>query len=154
MRAAYPEVSVRTVLVVAMFWSFPALAQDEKALAAAHDLVEVMRVEQQIQATIDPLLDQQIAANPDLAPVQDVMRAFFTKYFTADEIRPRLAQLYAEHFTASELKVMTKFYRTSAGQKLIDKEVELTAASGEIGRQIVLDHQDELQRMVMEKLRP
>lgn len=144
---------MRLFVVVAMLLgSVPAFAQDQKTLDAAADLVMLMKLDEQIAATVDPLISEQVAANPQLVPVEGVMREFFLKYFTAEEIRPRLTEVYAKHFDVKELKAMTKFYKTPTGKKLLAVEPALTVEAGQVGRQIVLDHQAELMQMVMAKL--
>ena len=56
--------------------------------------------------------------------------------FKWDEVRPKLAKLYADTFTEAELKVIDAFYETPAGQKAVAKlpalmqEGSLIAMSG------------------------
>jgi hypothetical protein len=59
----------------------PAQAQDAHQ-AAAEELLRLLQLDTMTDQMIDTMLKAQIQQNPDLAKVQDVMRAFLTKYIS------------------------------------------------------------------------
>ncbi len=120
-------------------------------VAAANELLGIMEVEQLMQASAASMLEMQIRAQPVLAPFRDVMMEWTRKYVSMDVMGARLASVYAESFTESELRDLIAFYRTPTGQKLARLQPELTRRGAEIGQQVAQEHQGELEQMIRKR---
>ncbi len=97
------------------------------------------------------VLDEQIRANPQIAPARDVMEAFFRKYMGWEAIEPELKKLYMQSFTKEEINAMIVFYRTPAGKKAATLTPVLMERGAEMGRRMVQKHLPELATMIEEK---
>jgi hypothetical protein len=115
---------------------------------AAEDLLVAASMEEVFTRTIDQALDAQIAANPQLAELKPVMKAFFDKHMSWAALKPDMVKLYTESFTEEELKDITKFYQTPSGKKMALTTPDLMAKGAAIGQAKVQAHMPELQQMV------
>jgi hypothetical protein len=120
-------------------------------VAAATELLEIMEVERLMQASATSMLEMQVRAQPVLAPFRDVMMEWMRKYVTMEVMGARLASVYAESFTESELRDLIAFYRTPTGQKLARLQPELTQRGAEVGQQVAQEHQAELEQMIRKR---
>jgi hypothetical protein len=127
-------------------------AQSPGAVRAAEELLAVMEMDRLLRESAMAGLDAQIAMNPALAPYRDVMERFVTKVLTWDAMRPNVVQLYAETFTEAELRAITAFYRTPAGQKSVRAMPELMRRGAEIGDAILQAHAAELEAMLLQRM--
>lgn len=116
-------------------------------------LFETIHLKEVYEETIPKELDKQIAANPNLAVLRPTMEEFFNKYMGWRSIGPELKKLYMEKFSKEEIDAMIVFYRTPVGQKSARLTSEIMAKSGEIGQKMVNDNIQELQAMMVERLR-
>jgi hypothetical protein len=62
--------------------------------------------------------------------IQADARTFFTQNFKWDEVKPKLAKLYAGAFTEAELRELDAFYASPTGQKAVAKMPSLTQEGG------------------------
>lgn len=123
---------------------------DEQAEEQALRLFEIMNMEQIMSESITQMLDIQTQQNPDLANYRPVMLEFFAKYMSFESIKPEMAALYADAFTADELKDLIAFHQTPTGQKSIDIMPRLMREGANIGAVRVQENIGELQRMMAE----
>lgn len=137
-------VAFALLLSVAVF----AGGSEKKAL----ELLGVMDMEATLNATIDNMMDIQMQQNPQLAQFEDVMRAFFAKYFSYDSLKDDLAAIYADAFSKKELDDLIAFYKTETGKKTIKVLPELQQKGAMLGMERVTEHQAELQMMLMEAM--
>jgi uncharacterized protein len=130
----------------------PATAQvagiSEDHRAAVVELLEVMRTEQTMQASVGTMMNLMLQQAPQLAEVRSALEAFFAKYFTWDELQEPLVALYATTFAEAEVRDLVAFYRTPTGMKLVEAMPLLTQKSAEIGQQQIQRHLPELQEML------
>lgn len=138
-----------------VFAGAPSVAwADEKShRAAAEDLLKAANTEQALQAAIDQTLAIQLKANPQLAPVKDVMKKFFAKHLGYSALKDDLIKIHMEEFTEAELKEIAAFYRTPTGKKAADKLPALMQKGAELGMKRVQENADELRRMIEEALK-
>jgi hypothetical protein len=122
---------------------------DAARIAAAHELVEVMHVQAALDRSMESMLRMQTEQNPGMAQFAGIMRAFFAKYVTWSVLRDGYAQIYADMFTAPELRELIAFYRSPVGQKVATSTPELTERSSALGRDAVQAHLPELQAQMM-----
>ena len=119
-------------------------------VAAAHDLLDAMKLRTTLVQMVNSMLDQQVAANPQIAPYKQIMSDFMKKHMSFDTLKPEFARLYAEEFTEPELKELAAFYRTPTGAKMANKLVVLTQKGAQIGQRRVQQHLPELQQAIMQ----
>ncbi|HEX6103354.1 MAG TPA: DUF2059 domain-containing protein, partial [Alphaproteobacteria bacterium] len=101
-------------------------AFDPERLALAREMVEVsgagalsMQMLELVNAQISSLIRQY---NPDRgAAAAEIVDAVLMPEFRRrlPEMSEAVARIYAERFTAAELKDVVDFYRTATGQKLV-----------------------------------
>ncbi len=129
------------------------------AMTAARALVTTMKVSDQYKALLPAIL---LALRP--AVVQDrpeIERDFdammpmladaFAPYYSAmvDDI----AAVYANNFTAGELREIEAFYRQPIGQKLLEKTSVIAQQSMQVGQEASRKAADDLRGRLTEALR-
>jgi hypothetical protein len=122
------------------------------AKAAAKELLETIDMEAQFEVMLDNMLQTQLEQNPQMVQFEDIFKDFFAKYFTYSALEDKLAELYAESFTAEELKDLIAFYQTPTGKKSISVMPELMMKGMAVGQQIVQEHMPELQQKIIERM--
>jgi hypothetical protein len=126
-----------------------AAAPSPAKLALAAKMVEVLRLKPRVAKMLDDfvpvMMEQQEQLHPELVPqraaikevMDDVMRSY------TDEFIQRYMPVYASTFTEEEMRSIIGFYSTPAGQALLDKTPQLSAASAELTREMLPDLQKE-----------
>jgi hypothetical protein len=76
------------------------------------------------------------------------MVAFFNRHMRYDSVKPDLLRIYANAFTASELREINAFYATPTGRKTIELLPALMAQGGQIGVNRVTANMGELEEMI------
>lgn len=89
-----------------------------------------------------------IRGNPEMAPYEDVFRAWYKKVFAADDLESEMVSLYMGAFSEGELREITAFYKTPVGQKAIATLPELMKQGAEIGMRRGQEHAPELEEML------
>ena len=112
----------------------------EARRATAAELLKSMHLEQAVAAAgkrmltnLDGMADR-MAKQPNLTPDQtaevqkfrEEIHAIVEQQLGWDAIKTDVIQAYADDFSEPELKEMDTFYRTPTGQKLADKQPELS----------------------------
>jgi uncharacterized protein len=165
MRRLRVPVAVLTLCLPLLFGSGSARSQDAspEALAAAHELVTTAHLADAFQK-IFPLMLQQmmqqlkpaiVQGRPDVerqfdATVPKMMEAFQGRI---DSFVDGTTQIYAKHFTVDELRQLTAFYRTPAGQKYITLLPALSQEAMLMGRSIGAEIGKELQDRMIEEMK-
>ena len=139
-----------TVLLAALLalGARPAAAQEPLRQELALQLLEAMRVPEQIQASMAVVAATQARMNPDLPGLEALLREFLARYVTWDALKTEYAGLYAGAFTEEELREMTAFYRTPTGQKLARATPQLSRLGAELGERVMRAHAAELEEMI------
>lgn len=124
---------------VALAEDSPATAPDPARVAAARDLLEVTGVTKQMDGMVDAM-SRGFAkgANADTTEEGKKLSAQFDSGMKKlleykDQMINDFANLYAETFTAEEMKAVTDFYRSGPGAKFIAMTPELMKKGAEIG---------------------
>jgi uncharacterized protein len=152
------------ILAVTFILGGPAAAQSvsPEAVAAARELVLVMRASEQFK-TILPLIMRQlkpaiVQGRPEVERDFDAMMPVLQEMMNAQnetiaKLVDDIAMIYARNFTVDEMRRVTAFYREPVGQKFLDKMPVITqesmSAGQEFGRAIAL----ELRKRMVEELR-
>lgn len=124
-------------------------------LAAAHELVQVMKATDQFKLLLPSIfaaLKSAIVQNrPDVAKDYDAIIPLVTAgaMKRLDAFADLLAGIYARNFTVDEIHDLTAFYRSPTGQKLIARQPiiarESLAAGQQFGRELVADLQQQIE---------
>jgi uncharacterized protein len=128
----------------------PQTAPDPARVAAARDLLEVTGVTKQMDGMVEAMsrgFAQGANADSSAAGKQlsDQFDASMKKLLAyKDQMITDFANLYAETFTAEEMKAVADFYRSGAGAKFIAKTPDLMKKGAEIGMKYSAKIADEL----------
>ena len=123
-------------------------------LQAAEDFLIAAGVNTKFPAVIESVVSafsKQVPEN-ERTVFTDIMRKFMNKYYTWDILKASLDKIYASEFTEDELKELTDFYNSPIGRKYNGKSVELLQKNMQMGQQVVVDHQSELQQMIKDAI--
>lgn len=116
-------------------------AADPTRLEAAKELIDVTGARKQIELMLDVMKQSfgkgvREKGDPEVAArIESDFQAFSQKFQGyREKMVDEFAALYAEKFSADELKEVTAFYRSGAGAKFIATMPELMQRGGEIGQ--------------------
>ena len=118
---------------------------DEAARKAlAEELMGVMKVQESMEKSLEAMkqmipmqIQQQGMTSTDVVQQEKMMTGMMqimSEEINYDKIRDDIAAVYADVFTEEELTGISAFYRTSAGQKFIEKQPELMMRSMQISQ--------------------
>ena len=139
------------LLVFAAIASFGfAQAGQEKSshYKAAEDLMLAMNMQQNVDASIPLVVDQQVQSNPGLAGKRDAFLAFMQKHLSWAAMEKEYMKLYMDEFNEAELKELVAFYRTEIGKKLAERQNSLTLKSSQLGQDKVQANMAELMQLM------
>jgi hypothetical protein len=155
--------SRRPLLIAGMFLfsvcAAPAQTPSPDAMTAARSLVTTMKLSDQYKAllpaillTLRPTLTQD---RPEIERDYDAMMPavadVFAPYYAT--ILDNIATVYANNFTAGELREIEAFYRQPAGQKLLEKSPALAQQTNQVGQDASRKATDDLRARLTEALR-
>lgn len=147
-----------TVTAFMLVLAAAALAQenprDPERMAAAKELIEVTGARKQIELMLDVMKQsagagaREAAGDPAGAKAEQAFVAFTAKFNGyRDQMIEEFAALYAERFSAAELKEISAFYRSGTGAKFISAMPELMQQGAQIGQKYGLMAVRELKAM-------
>lgn len=119
-------------------------APDAEARKEALRLLEVMDMEQQLAGALEVMMEMQLKEKPELERYRGVMQAFFAKHMSYEALREPLVAIYAQEFTAEEMRAASDFYSTPLGQKFLAKMPRMMQLGGELGQRQVMENMGEL----------
>src|SRR5262245_55764235 len=106
------------LLAVSLVLNSGVVVGEEKShRKAAEDLLKATNTEKAMEMVMDQMLAITIQQNPQLAPYQDVMKKFLSKYFSLGSLQEELLTIYTAEFTEEELKQIVAFYQTPVGKR-------------------------------------
>ena len=128
----------------------PATQPDPARVAAARDLLEVTGVTKQMDGMVEAMSRgfakganaDNSEAGKKLSDQFDTSMKKLLEY--KDQMISDFANLYAETFTAEEMKTVADFYRSGAGAKFIAKTPELMQKGAAIGMKYSAKIADEM----------
>src|SRR5438067_2415645 len=154
----------RRLLIIASMLLFsicpsPAQTPSPDAMAAARSLVTTMKLSDQYKAllpaillSLKPALTQD---RPEIERDYDAMMPMivdaFTPYYAA--MVDGIATIYANNFTAGELREIEAFYRQPVGQKFLEKAQAITQQSMQVGQDVSRKAAEDLRTRLTEALR-
>ena len=104
-----------------------AVADDQSRRKAAEDLLVVMNVQQTMDDAIDQMIDMQMKANPQMAPMSNVLKQWAAKVLSYASLKDELIKIYAGELTEDELKQLAAFYKTPVGKRWIEAMPKINA---------------------------
>jgi uncharacterized protein len=119
---------------------------------AARDIYRLLGGEKAAEAGAEAMMGT-IRQNPELAPYEDVFRAWFRKVFAAEGFESEMLALYMKSFSEAELREIAEFYKTPVGQKALALFPELMKQGVEIGMRRGEEHAGELEEMLAQAKR-
>jgi uncharacterized protein len=128
------------------------LAPQEPAPMSSHervarDLYQLSGGDKLAEAGAEAMMET-FRQNPELAPYEDVFRAWIRKVFAAGDFESEMARIYMKAFTEGELLEITSFYKTPVGKKALAKLPSLMQQGAEIGRRRAQENAAELEAML------
>jgi len=121
---------------------------DADARKEAEIMLTGLGMETVLEQSIEETLNMQLEQRPKLVPFKGVMLGFLKKYMSFESLKQDMIDIYADAFTAPELREINAFYRTPTGTKAIRLMPELMAKGGQLGARKVQDHMEELQQLI------
>jgi hypothetical protein len=139
----------------------PAIAQtpSPEAMEAAHALVTTMKLDAKYKAMLPTILlgikPVLVQDRPEIERDYDAMTAMTVDLYTpyCNAMLEGVAALYASSFSADELRQIEAFYRTPAGQKLLEKAPVIAQQSEDLIQAISRKAADELKLRLTDALR-
>ena len=149
------------LLAVILLLTTPARAQSPspESTAAAKELATTMKLTEQFK-TMMPLIMKNlkpvlVQGRSDLDRDYDVLVPILLEGFQAriGELVDAVAVIYASNFSAEELRAVTAFYKTPAGQKFLQKTPAVMQQTMAAGQQFGQSAAADMQKRMIEELR-
>jgi uncharacterized protein len=129
---------MKTLLFCLLLFSQLIFAQyTESHRSAVKQLLRIMNVEKTIIQATDIIFDNFSRNTPNFSQNEDLIRKYFSKYFTYDALEDEYVDIYCAEFTEEEIINLSEFYSTDLGKKLIIKLPVLLTKSSELGEKTV-----------------
>jgi hypothetical protein len=119
---------------------------------ASERLFEAMHLRKAYSQMIDTNTAYIIKSNPKLKIIKAKIHAFYEKYTSWKQIKPKLTKLYFEYYETEELEKLSDFYETDLGQKSLELMPQLYKESQMIGVKLLKDHIAELKALAKKTL--
>ena len=154
-----PVLTLAAWLAVSLMSAAPAPAQSPETIAAAKDLMAVMRSSDNFKTMMPSIMQALkpaiVQGRPEVDRDFDALVAPLLGAMNSrlDEIIDKVAGIYARNFTAAELREVAAFYRGPTGQKFVQKLPGVMQESLVVGQQFGQQIAGELQKRMIEELR-
>jgi hypothetical protein len=151
--------SLAACLVLTLLSAAPAPAQSPDAIAAAKELMTVMHsadnfktIMPQLMAALKPAIVQ---GRPDIDKDYDALVPVLLDGMNAklDTMIDKIAAIYANRFSAAELREVANFYRGPTGQKFVAQLPGIMQESMTVGQQFGQQLAGDLQQRMLDELR-
>ncbi len=129
---------MKTLLFYSLLFSQLIFAQyTESHRNAAKQLLKIMNVDKTIIQATDIIFDNFSRNSPNFSQNEDIMRKYFSEYFTYNALEDGYVDIYCAEFTEDEIIKLSEFYSTDLGKKLIIKLPVILRKSSELGEKTV-----------------
>lgn len=120
------RISLTAVLVLVPLWLNGAEAAPPPVdMQAALEFLRAKGTPRLLERNCRIMLEQQFKSAPELKKFEKEMSVFFNSVFSFEALGQDMARIYLKRFSAAELRALTAFYRSPAGQKLAETESEI-----------------------------
>jgi hypothetical protein len=140
--------TIKVLAFTAMLAWGQAVWADDASKAEAEALLAVMGMDKVLDESMTQMLEMQVQQNPSLEPYKAIMAEFLAKHMSYESMKPEIVEVYAEAFTAQELKEITAFYKTPTGQKTIETMPVLMQKGAQMAMARVQQNLPELQNKI------
>jgi hypothetical protein len=146
-------------LIMALSCRVSAQTPSPEAITAARELVTTMKLEARYKAMLPVILlgikPALVQDRPEIERDYEAMAATAADVYTPyrNAMVDTVSALYASTFSADELRQIEAFYRTAAGQKLLEKGSAIAQQGDELVQDISRKAADELKVRLTEALR-
>ena len=154
-----PACAFAACLLLILISIAPAPAQSPDAVAAAKQLMTTLKSADQFKAILPALmraLKPAVVQNrPEVERDYDALVPILTETMNGrvNDLLEKVAAVYAQNFSADELKQLDAFYRGPLGQKFVQKLPAVTQESLAIGQDFGRTIGAEMQQRMIEELR-
>jgi hypothetical protein len=156
-------IALLAVLVLPSVW--PAGAQTAspspapETLAAAKELVQTMRLAKQYEAILPAIITALkpsiVQGRPEVDRQYDALTPILLEGFRArlSEMSDSIAVIYANNFSTEDLQAIIAFYKSPAGQRMLEKLPSLTQQTLSVGTKFGQSVGEDLRKKMIEELR-
>lgn len=135
------------VILILLFFSFGSMAA-EKSPEATKKLFQVLGLEQSMQQSLLSSVDLTLAQADNAKTIRSDLIKFMNETIGYKAIEKDLIEVYQKNFTEAEQLQLIEFYQSPAGKKLVNLQPKLYQEAAEIGHRKMLEHQEELQKIL------
>lgn len=153
-------ISIAAVAAAAFLAIGPVRAQPSpQGLAAARQLVQTMRSADQFKALLPTIFANLkpvfVQDRPEIQKDWDAIMPVIIKGANdrVSEFADKIAAIYADNFTVSELNDLIAFYQSPTGQKFIARQQTIAVASMTVGQQFGQELVTDLKQEITDELR-
>ena len=149
-----------TVVALVCLLAAAAGAQDAERTRLAEELLGAMNMQKTIEesfAAVKQMVPMQLkqmgVSAGDSAEAKQVMEQTMNMVMAElswDNLKGSYVAIYAETFTADELKGIMAFYKSPAGRSFIEKTPELTRRSMQVSQQMMMGIMPKIQQIAQE----
>jgi hypothetical protein len=149
---------------IVLFWSpANALADESSKNAKIEQMLELTHVDRmitQMLPQIQAMVSAQMAKT-DLPPdarqraeeVEQKIMAIVADRMSWEKARPAYIKIYAETFSESDIDGILAFYKSPAGQAMLEKMPQLMRKSMDVSQQLMGDVMPQIQQMMTEQMK-
>jgi uncharacterized protein len=153
-------ISIAAIAAAAFLAISPVRAQTPpENLAAARQLVGIMKSADQFKAILPTIFDNLkpvfVQDRPEMEKDWDAIMPVIIKGANSrvNEFADKIAAIYANNFTVSELNDLIAFYQSPTGQKFIARQQAIAMASMTVGQQFGQELVADLKQEITDELR-
>jgi hypothetical protein len=149
------------LFAVVLLLTAPARAQSPSpdALAAAKELLEAQDMAEQFKSLMPMIMENlkpaMVKGRPELERDYDTIVPILLEGFQAriSELSEAVAIVYANNFSAAELRGVTAFYRSPVGRNFLQKTSAITAQTLAVTQKFAQSVAGDMQKRITEELR-
>jgi hypothetical protein len=122
------------------------------------ELLTLMRIDKMMESTMEPLKKMMASAGqtagmpPEHAArakaMQEKSFALIMGEMTGSRMKAEMAQIYGETFTTEEIKGLTTFYKSPAGQAFLDKQPIVMQKTMAMSQKMMMEIMPKIQAMM------
>jgi len=140
-------VGVGVVLVLQAQAFAQQAAEESSHMKAAAELFSVVGGTKLAEAGAQGMMSM-VRNNPELAPYEDVFKAWYQKIFAQGDFQRQILELYTGAFSEEELRGLIAFYNSPLGAKALEKMPLLMRQGMAVGERLAQKNAGELQEML------
>jgi len=79
----------------------------------------------EVEKKFNNVLNAFVTSDPSLSIYKSQIMSFINKFLSFQLLRPDIVEVYSDIYTLAEINAMIKFYSSSIGKKIIEKETKV-----------------------------